>query len=59
MAIFTTQFCDAVCYRTFCALIQSLPSQPYPFRPPLLTAVADNQAYAQAKEITAASLEKS
>eukprot|EP00959_Pyramimonas_sp_CCMP1952_P351219 7358256-Pyramimonas_sp.AAC.1 len=37
MTMFTTQFCDAVCYRNFCALNQSLPSQPYPFRPPIMT----------------------
>eukprot|EP00959_Pyramimonas_sp_CCMP1952_P472700 9500488-Pyramimonas_sp.AAC.1 len=54
MVMFTTQFCDAVCYRNFCALMQSLPSQSYPFWPPLLTAVADDQAYTQAKEIMAA-----
>eukprot|EP00959_Pyramimonas_sp_CCMP1952_P082700 1728247-Pyramimonas_sp.AAC.1 len=47
----TTQFCDAVCYRNFCAAIQSLPSQPYPFRPPLLASVTDPQAYTQAIEI--------
>eukprot|EP00959_Pyramimonas_sp_CCMP1952_P083995 1756467-Pyramimonas_sp.AAC.1 len=51
LAMFATQFCDAVCYRNFCALIQSLPSQPYPFRPPVLTPVTDAQAYTQAKEI--------
>eukprot|EP00959_Pyramimonas_sp_CCMP1952_P404680 8481135-Pyramimonas_sp.AAC.1 len=54
MAMMTTQFSDAVCYRNFCALIQSLPSQPYPLRPPLLKAVTDSQACAQAKEISAA-----
>eukprot|EP00959_Pyramimonas_sp_CCMP1952_P352652 7388554-Pyramimonas_sp.AAC.1 len=51
MAMFTTQFCDAVCYRNFCALIQPLPSQPYPLRPPIMTPVAGEQAYTQAKEI--------
>eukprot|EP00959_Pyramimonas_sp_CCMP1952_P032433 680866-Pyramimonas_sp.AAC.1 len=51
LATITTQFCDAVCYRNFCALTQSLPSQPYPFRPPFLTAVTDSQAYTQATEI--------
>eukprot|EP00959_Pyramimonas_sp_CCMP1952_P289469 6054624-Pyramimonas_sp.AAC.1 len=40
LAMFTTQFCDA-----------SLPSQPYPFRPPIMTPVADDQFYTQAKEI--------
>eukprot|EP00959_Pyramimonas_sp_CCMP1952_P193796 4052371-Pyramimonas_sp.AAC.1 len=35
----------------FCALIQSSPSQPCPFRPPILTPVTDAQAYTQAKEI--------
>eukprot|EP00959_Pyramimonas_sp_CCMP1952_P198294 4147946-Pyramimonas_sp.AAC.1 len=54
MAMMTTQFSDAVCYRNFCAAIQSLPSQPYQFRPPLLKAVTDSQAYTQAKEIPAA-----
>eukprot|EP00959_Pyramimonas_sp_CCMP1952_P281040 5874661-Pyramimonas_sp.AAC.1 len=51
MAMFTTQVCDAVCHRNFCALIQSLPSQPYPFMPPIMAPVADEQAYRQAKEI--------
>eukprot|EP00959_Pyramimonas_sp_CCMP1952_P072935 1524192-Pyramimonas_sp.AAC.1 len=50
----TTQFSDAVLYRNFCAVIQSLPSQPCPFRPPLLKAATDSQAYTQAKEISAA-----
>eukprot|EP00959_Pyramimonas_sp_CCMP1952_P376681 7889498-Pyramimonas_sp.AAC.1 len=50
----TTQFCDAVCYRNFCAVIQSLPSQPCPFRPPFLKVVTDSEAYTQAQEISAA-----
>eukprot|EP00959_Pyramimonas_sp_CCMP1952_P352121 7377848-Pyramimonas_sp.AAC.1 len=54
MARMTTQFNDAVCYRSFCAVIQSLPSQPCPFRPPLLKAATDSQAYTQAMEISAA-----
>eukprot|EP00959_Pyramimonas_sp_CCMP1952_P266579 5573359-Pyramimonas_sp.AAC.1 len=53
LAMMTTQSNDAVCYRNFCAVIKSLPSQPYPFRPPLLKAVTDSQAYTQAKEISA------
>eukprot|EP00959_Pyramimonas_sp_CCMP1952_P311830 6526131-Pyramimonas_sp.AAC.1 len=36
MAMMITQFNDSVCYRNFCAVIQSLPSQPHPCRPPLL-----------------------
>eukprot|EP00959_Pyramimonas_sp_CCMP1952_P395021 8276330-Pyramimonas_sp.AAC.1 len=51
LAMMTTHFCDAVCYRNFCTLIQSLPSQPYPFRPPLLRAVTQSQAFTQAREI--------
>eukprot|EP00959_Pyramimonas_sp_CCMP1952_P050305 1051261-Pyramimonas_sp.AAC.1 len=51
LATITTQFCDAVCYRNFYALIQSLPSQPYPFRPPILTPITDTQACTQATEI--------
>eukprot|EP00959_Pyramimonas_sp_CCMP1952_P076365 1595490-Pyramimonas_sp.AAC.1 len=51
LAMFATQFCHAVCYRNFCALIQSLPSQLNPFRPPILTPVTDTQAYTQAEEI--------
>eukprot|EP00959_Pyramimonas_sp_CCMP1952_P113782 2378747-Pyramimonas_sp.AAC.1 len=47
----TTQFCDAVCYRNFCAVIRSLPSQPCPLRPPPLTSVTDPQACTQALEI--------
>eukprot|EP00959_Pyramimonas_sp_CCMP1952_P285752 5974809-Pyramimonas_sp.AAC.1 len=54
MAMMTTQYCDAVCCRNFCAVIQSLPSQPYPFRPPVLKAVTDSQAYTQAQEISVA-----
>eukprot|EP00959_Pyramimonas_sp_CCMP1952_P003150 65161-Pyramimonas_sp.AAC.1 len=54
MAMMTTQFSDAVCYRNFCAVLQSLPSQPCPLRPPLLKAVTDSQAYTQAQEISAA-----
>eukprot|EP00959_Pyramimonas_sp_CCMP1952_P125569 2625659-Pyramimonas_sp.AAC.1 len=49
--MFTTQFCDAVCYRNFCALIQSLPSQPHQRKPPIMTPVTDAQAHTQAKEI--------
>eukprot|EP00959_Pyramimonas_sp_CCMP1952_P445172 9321494-Pyramimonas_sp.AAC.1 len=54
IAMMTTQFNDAACYRNFCAVIQSLPSQPYPFRPPLLKSVTDPRARTQAKEISAA-----
>eukprot|EP00959_Pyramimonas_sp_CCMP1952_P032851 688848-Pyramimonas_sp.AAC.1 len=51
LAMMTTHVCDAVCHRNFRASIQSLPSQPYPFRLPFLTAVTDSQAYTQAEEI--------
>eukprot|EP00959_Pyramimonas_sp_CCMP1952_P060369 1261313-Pyramimonas_sp.AAC.1 len=54
MAMMTAQFKDSVCYRNFCAVIHSLPSQPYPFRPPPVRSVTDFQAHAQAREISAA-----
>ena len=46
----TLQVTHALSFRNFCAVPQSLPSQPCPYRAPLLTPVTDAQAHQQARE---------
>ena len=51
MVQMTLQFTHAVTFRNQCAILQSLPSQPYPFRDPLIIQASDRQGFEVATEL--------